>query len=823
MSCNCQSKNTDTASTPCFCDQFSHPPVLQIGAGLTDLPRQMAGFPEFRRAMIRDLQLALQAHQWRANRIQGEFGIMLLEMWAYVADVLAFYDQVIAQESYLRTAKRSESVHKIIARIGYQPKPAIAAKALLTAMAQGNKPVFLPKGMGFRSMAFADQAPQVFELDEDTWISPLTNHWQVTAPQKGKIVKDNPQELLVQPKVELKEGQWLLLTEDGNESNYQPARIRSVTHHHTAEGQHLLLLRFYEPLMLKAGTSINKLELHLPIHQATLLSLVDEKDPLSISIDRVKEIYAEDVILLTKGRSDARWFRVESTLETYHHDSEETSIIIGGSTFKVPAQRREALKIVLDRSINDPSRRMFSKSNWSLADETEYRVRSINDPSRRMFSKSNWPLADGTEYRVWHHLVLVGSIVEAASSVLASSDQIVLKSRDPFPEKDHHGAFILSDRQEQALLVEAKLNASNKKLELSAGTNWTPDLKLPVEVYGNVLKLSRGESVNDEILGSGNAALANQTFKLKKKPLTYLLTPGADRGIQSTLKLFVNGISWSEVPSFYGKKPSDQVYLLRQNESGDTLVIFGDGIRGQRLPTGNDNVRVTYRIGAGKESPPGHHLNQLFNPVVGLLSVDNPIASSGGADAESPAQIRTHAPKTTMFLGRAVSILDMEAIAKGIPGVDAAQASWFWSKEQLRKVVQIWYVGAPGLENEMAKQILALSDPLTPIQVQRAFPIQVHLVIGVQIQERYDPKPVLDQVRERLLNPQNGLFAPAQMQVGKPLFRSQMYQTILSVEGTIAVPNIVWNQKQLNASAVKPGAGAYFELKPENLVLNTTA
>ena len=35
---------------------------------------------------------------------------MWLEMWAYVADVLGFYDERIANESYIRTAVRRPSL-----------------------------------------------------------------------------------------------------------------------------------------------------------------------------------------------------------------------------------------------------------------------------------------------------------------------------------------------------------------------------------------------------------------------------------------------------------------------------------------------------------------------------------------------------------------------------------------------------------------------------------------------------------------------------------------------------------------------------------------
>ena len=41
-------------------------------------------------------------------------------------------------------------------------------------------------------------------------------------------------------------------------------------------------------------------------------------------------------------------------------------------------------------------------------------------------------------------------------------------------------------------------------------------------IYANIGDFSRGETVPSETLGVGDASLANQSFMLKKKPLTYV-------------------------------------------------------------------------------------------------------------------------------------------------------------------------------------------------------------------------------------------------------------------------------------------------------------
>ena len=98
----------------CPCDELKHPAKPEITAGLPSLRRQLAGFPEFRVAMLRDIPKYAALHQWRA-REGNDLGIMLLEMWAYVLDVIGFYDERIANESYLRTAVNRSSLRKLVA------------------------------------------------------------------------------------------------------------------------------------------------------------------------------------------------------------------------------------------------------------------------------------------------------------------------------------------------------------------------------------------------------------------------------------------------------------------------------------------------------------------------------------------------------------------------------------------------------------------------------------------------------------------------------------------------------------------------------------
>ena len=63
---------------------------------------------------------------WTA-RGSDDYGIALLEMWAYLADILTFYQERIANEAFLRTALLRASVLRLAALLDYRPAPGVAA------------------------------------------------------------------------------------------------------------------------------------------------------------------------------------------------------------------------------------------------------------------------------------------------------------------------------------------------------------------------------------------------------------------------------------------------------------------------------------------------------------------------------------------------------------------------------------------------------------------------------------------------------------------------------------------------------------------------
>jgi Baseplate J-like protein len=105
------------------------------------------------------------------TRDDSDFSIALLDAWATTLDILTFYQERIANESYLRTAVDTASVMGLAQLVGYRPSPGVAASAFLafTLTSAPGSPdnVLIPTGTRVQSVPNPGQTPQVFETSAD--------------------------------------------------------------------------------------------------------------------------------------------------------------------------------------------------------------------------------------------------------------------------------------------------------------------------------------------------------------------------------------------------------------------------------------------------------------------------------------------------------------------------------------------------------------------------------------------------------------------------------------------------------------------------------
>lgn len=193
-------------------------------------------------------------------------------------------------------------------------------------------------------------------------------------------------------------------------------------------------------------------------------------------------------------------------------------------------------------------------------------------------------------------------------------------------------------------------------------------------VNANVIQVGQGQTVKNEILGSGNATHTHQNFTLKRSPLTY-----SDRD-SNTLQVVVNGTLWHQVPSLIGQSSESRVYYLRSDEDGKTKVHFGDGYNGARLPSGLNNIVANYRFGMGRcGNVPPRSIKQLLNTPKGVKQVTNPATAVGGEDPESINQAKQNINYSNHYYERIISKSDYYYFCLAYPGISKVLVDELWT------------------------------------------------------------------------------------------------------------------------------------------------
>ena len=318
-----------------------------------------------------------------------------------------------------------------------------------------------------------------------------------------------------------------------------------------------------------------------------------------------------------------------------------------------------------------------------------------------------------------------------------------------------------------------------------------PALQAPFSVLYNLLPVSRGKTVLNEVVGSGDAAAAGQSFPLAKSPVTYL-EKGASYA--STIAMRVDGQPWKEVASFYGQ-PGDARIFVTSETRGKTHVSFGDGVNGARLPT---STTILSRPIAPARAPPRQHpassrsSRNPSRPAIGAQS-DRRERRRGSRSARPDPPIR--AALGARF-GRAVSVFDYEAIAAQAP-------AWtMCASEPRSRSMSATMRGAVASARSV---VLAAGDPNRPVTVTLATPIPVLLLLAILATPGMDADAISAGVKSALTDPETGLFAPTRLRIGQPLFDSQIEAACLSVEGTVAIIADVLDRTLRSRTAARSG------------------
>jgi hypothetical protein len=799
----------------CPCEGFVFPRIIGNPPGLSSIAYRAGDFTDFRHALLvipRKGEVALA--NWRPSAA-SDLAVQMVEWWAYLADILTFYNQRIASQDYLATADLPESVGRLIRVLGYRPRPGIGATGILAAILNKEAPLTLPAGFAVQSKPGPGQPPQIFEIGAATAIAPpdLVAAFPLPNPALVKGSGGNDSVLLAGTISSIKPGDELLVVESGwnaSDSNWALGTVASSSSEKAPDGTINTRVVFSGTLGLPGNAAASDYQLLKSTQSAHAWQYPANnviQDNLVNLESAARAIKAGDVIL----------FEATRTISVFSNP---------------PAPQLASVitytEVIWYANAPDPNN---PQTPPTKAQQDQYGA-PIPIPHSELKFRGT-PGAGGiSAFNSWSKSTVirygwqsVGQLIPTpATAIDPSNPQLGAVAPAAFPAGSGTPVMIEDANGNGASAVAS--SGAPSLIELGGLPAPMPSLTPPLNVLYGRFPVSRGKTVTNEILGSGDATQAGQEFVLKNSPLTYLLSQSSISGQNygSTLTVRVNGVAWQEVGSFYGQSPDAKVFVTSEDENNQTHVMFGDGVNGARLPSGTNNVVATYRFGSGAASPAAGALTVIMQPQPNLKAIHNPVAVGGGADPDPPSQIRRYAPQSVLTFGRAISADDYQTIAAQAPGVARARSYFSFDAAQQRALVTL-YVGDDPAAVTAAQTALALADdPNRPVLVKLAFAVPIQLYLTVLVDPKYDTPTVLSGVTAALIDPQNGLLGGS-IGIGQTIYDSQIYQSCLSVPGADAVHALsfvvggIVDSNEMHS----PGMGGFFQLTGDQLFISSEA
>ncbi len=208
-------------------------------------------------------------------------------------------------------------------------------------------------------------------------------------------------------------------------------------------------------------------------------------------------------------------------------------------------------------------------------------------------------------------------------------------------------------------------------LRLTVPTSWASSPRRLRHVGFNVLDATNAATAPRSIIGSSNGR-PNQQFALGNGNV---LAGTIEISVQESVDPSDPLTTWSETDDLAAAGPHARVFDL-DREAG--VVTFGDGRHGMVPPLVRDGGAIVvgaYRHGGGRagEVPVGD-ISKLTTAVPGARDVVNPVAATGGRDAEDLAEAKRRARRELATRHRAVTRSDFEWIAGQTPTVRVGRA-----------------------------------------------------------------------------------------------------------------------------------------------------
>jgi hypothetical protein len=273
---------------------------------------------------------------------------------------------------------------------------------------------------------------------------------------------------------------------------------------------------------------------------------------------------------------------------------------------------------------------------------------------------------------------------------------------------------------------------------------------------------------------------------------------------------------WVPVDDLLESSAFDQNFVVEVDNSNHGIFRFGDDEYGRSV-FGAAEFRAVYRIGNGAAGNVGAeglaHL-ALTPPVNVFTVIRNPLAARGGVDPETIAEVQQWAPQAfRVEQFRAVTEADYASVAKKLPQVQSAVASFRWTGS--------WYTVFVGVQPSSTTDMVRLPNGVTLLSEllretvlqfltsyrQTGYDLEIRppqfLPLEIDLSVCTAPGYFRGDVEQRVLNVlgshvlpdgTRGFFYPGNWVFGQSLYLSQVYAVVEAVEGVDSLEVTVFRQ-----------------------------
>ncbi len=258
--------------------------------------------------------------------------------------------------------------------------------------------------------------------------------------------------------------------------------------------------------------------------------------------------------------------------------------------------------------------------------------------------------------------------------------------------------------------------------------------------------------------------------------------------------------NWTAALDLLDSGAEDRNFVVEMDNQRHAWLRFGDGKLG-RLPAAGETFRSRYRIGNGPMGNVGHESITVFRQADGRISdefqVINPLAAAGGSLPETLDHARRNAPHVFRLKQlRAVTGDDYARLAEKNPRVQRAGAEIRWTGSRQSVRVALDPLGTteelPELTAEVRDALLEFRRIGHDLQVIPALYATVDLALAICVKPDSLRGAVEAAARDALTSGLRrdgtpGFFHPDRLTFGEPVRISRIIAAVQNLPGVMSV------------------------------------